>query len=152
HLRHAVVAWARRGQSDATEERSDQHRVLGVRDLTEVGDEAGERSVAEQVELDVRDVERRQLLAARRDRLADVDDRGRTAQIAGDRYHEILLLEPAHELERILRREKAAMAPGRVRVEQQIPVGGVVPLRRPSRRLELQRKAGVGETLMEARD
>ena len=67
--------------------------LLGARHAAEIADEAVEASVAEQVELDVRGIERRKALATLAEECADRGERTRAAQVADDRNHEVALLQ-----------------------------------------------------------
>src|SRR6185503_15271448 len=150
-LRRAVVAWPRR-HAEPPEDRSNDHAAWRARHLAEVADEAGKTAVAKQVELDVRRVEHRQRLAAAGQPLADRGERRRTAQVADDGNDAVLHLEPADELERLLRGEEVRLPSRRIGVEQEIAIRRIVVLRRTAGALELQRQSRLGEPLVERRD
>src|SRR5207247_10931531 len=96
--RDARVAGARGAVRVPAEDRTDDDRVVAVRNLRQVRREARKRALAIQIKLHVRRVERRQPLATGREEPADRNQRGLAAEIADDGHDEVALLERAHEL------------------------------------------------------
>jgi hypothetical protein len=111
----------------SAEHRSDDHAVVRSRHAREIVDEIAEAPVAEEVELDVRGVERGETLAPLSEICRDGRERAWAAQVAYDGNHEVALLQRFDELERALGREVVAALAEAVGCQQQFAKGGVVP-------------------------
>src|SRR5215831_2784444 len=93
------------------------HRVLGPRKGADVLDVASERSLTEQVELDVRRVEERDGLAPVREPFRDRLERLGPAEITDDWNYPPLSLQRLEELEIVLSDQEARLATGEVLLE-----------------------------------
>src|SRR5262249_9300267 len=115
-------------------------------------DEPRKASLAEEVELDIRRVERGERLLTRRQGPSDCRNGRWAGEIAYNRNYEIAGLKRFQELEVVLRDQEAAALARAIFLEREIAIGRVIPLRRATGTVELEAESVPDELLMKAID
>src|SRR5687767_10646551 len=108
-------------------------------------------SVAEEVELDIRDIERREAFAAFGEQSADSRDGLRSAHVADHGDDQVPLMEALEELKVLFRGEEAAGS-RRVTRQKQLSIRWIVASRRAAGGLKPQAQAGVDEAAVKPVD
>src|SRR5262249_54038803 len=129
------------------------HRAArALRQLLEVLDERRKRSVAIEIELDVRDVERRKRLPALANRAGNARERVPAAHVAHDRDDEVALLERADDVERRVGGEVAPLMTCAIGLAQELAQRRVVVADGLAAHLEDERQPAVDERAMKRVD
>src|SRR5437868_5270478 len=114
------------------EEAPDHHAATVARKELHVLGELWKATVSDEILLNVGDVQRRELLTALADVVADRRKSMLAGGVADDGDDQVAGLEALHELEGILRRQVIRLVAGSVLLEEQLAISRVIGARRTS--------------------
>src|SRR6185312_10711825 len=131
HVAEFGIQSAARTRSAAAHRTDERARRL-ERQRRDVAAEVAPDPILIEILLDVRQVERRHGRALRLEVLADRANRLRTREVADDRDEEVFRLEPLHELEVLVAREKTAIESRLVGRDHQVGVAWLIARAEPA--------------------